>query len=343
MNKPLVLPSRFRSAAFTLIEVLVAAALTLLVVGVLLTGVNEGSRVWLSSLDGRDQGSRTRAMMQTMVEDIRRASLDANFQQRRLDYTTNTANPAMNSWPQFFLNTNAPPMNLNPGAIFMFSPQRGGDAQGLNGVTGYFVRWPATGLGAPAIGRFFTSAFPSTAGLPSFVNHPASTILPSAWTLTQANIDAVAPVFSTNANSQGVFLANGRGALVDSVIAMWVRALDPIGNPIVTAANGTATGYAFDSRRGYRYTRAGTNITVSPPALPPAVEICVLTVTGASAQRSPDIFFNGGALNAAFTNYAAANPTNFDQEITDYIAGLPEAVQRDVRQYRTIVRIPNAR
>ena len=129
MNKPLVLPSRFRSAAFTLIEVLVAAALTLLVVGVLLTGVNEGSRVWLSSLDGRDQGSRTRAMMQTMVEDIRRASLDANFQQRRLDYTTNTANPATNSWPQFFLNTNAPhPMNLNPGALFMFSPQRGGDA-----------------------------------------------------------------------------------------------------------------------------------------------------------------------------------------------------------------------
>ena len=349
MNKPLVLPSRFRSAAFTLIEVLVAAALTLLVVGVLLTGVNEGSRVWLSSLDGRDQGARTRAMMQTMVEDIRRASLDANFQQRRLDYTTNTANPATNSWPQFFLNTNAPhPMDLNPGALFMFSPLRGGDAQGLNGVTGYFVRWPASGgQGAPAMGRFFTSALTTTntslASLPTFVNHPASTTLPSAWTLTQANIDAVAPVFSANATSQGVFLANGRGALVDSVIAMWVRALDPIGNPIVRDANGNATGYAFDSRRGYRYTRAGTNITVSPPALPPAVEICVLTVTGASAQRSPDIFFNGGTLNPAFTNYAATNPTNFDQEITTYIAGLPEAVQRDVRQYRTIVRIPNAR
>lgn len=344
MSKSSLLPSRFRSEAFTLIEVLVAAALTLFIVGVLLTGVNEGSRVWLSSLDGRDQGSRTRAMMQTMVEDIRRASLDANFQQRRLDYTTNAANPATNSWPQFFLNLASPhALDLNPGAIFMFSPLRGGNAQGLNSVIGYFVQWPTIGPGVPAMGRFFTSAFPSNSSVPSYANHPSSTTLPSTWQLTRANIDAVAPVFSATATSQGVFLANGRGSLVDSVIAMWVRALDPEGNPIVLDANGNTTGYAFDSRRGYSYTRGVTTITVSPPALPPAVEICVLTVTGASAQRSPDIFFNGGALISAFTNYAATSPANFDQEITTYIGQLPDAVQRDVRQYRTIVRIPNAR
>jgi hypothetical protein len=153
----------------------------------------------------------------------------------------------------------------------------------------------------------------------------------------------VAPVFSTNANSLGVFAANGRGALVDGVIAMWVRALDPEGNPLTLNANGTVTGYAFDSRLGYRYTNASATITVPPPALPPAVEICVLAVTGASAQRSSDIYFNGGVLNPVFTNYGATSPVNFDQEITNYIGQLPEAVRRDVRQYRTIVRLPNAR
>jgi hypothetical protein len=349
MNKtPRLLPSGLQAAGFTLIELLVAAALTILVLAILLTSVNEGSRIWLSSLDGRDQGVRTRAMMQTMVEDIRRASLDANFQQRRLEWTTNTNTvprlPVTDSWPQFFLNLSSPvAADQNPGAIFMFSPLSGGRAQGLNGVSGYFVKWPTNGPGVPAMGRFFTSAYPRDTNVPSFTKHPASTIAPSAWQLSKEDIDAVAPVYSTNSNSLGVFAANGRGALVDGVIALWVRALDPVGNPLTLDANGTATGYGFDSRLGYRYTNASATITVPPPALPPAVEICVLAVAGASAQRASDIFFDGGVLNPVFTNYGANSPVNFDQEITNYIGQLPEAVRRDVRQYRTIVRLPNAR
>ena len=147
--------------------------------------------------------------------------------------------------------------------------------------------------------------------------------LPEAW-LSKSIVDAVSPGSAIDS----------RGVLLDHAVALWIRALDPEGNPILADASGNATGYAFDSRRGYSYTNAdGVLVRMPPPALPSAVELSILSLDSKAAGR----------LTAPLNTYNAVNPTNFNQEIVAYRAGLDPNVDRSLREFRAVVRLLNAK
>jgi competence protein ComGC len=329
--------------AFTLLELLIATAVTVLLIMLLGFVVNDSNRIWLHGLAQREAHSGARMIRQFVIHDIQHATLPADFQQRRadwveawtkhlLDASGNSAPPEdTSSSPQFLLNqpnahgTGGLDEFMNPGMVFLGGPSRSGGQSGLSAQFGYFVKWstPAGNEGTVAtLNRFFTIGFPRDPGSPSYNNYLMYN-LPSAW-LSPSIIAEVSPGEGSGA----------RGVLLDHAVALWIRALDPEGKPILADASGVVTGYAFDSRRGYSYTNAeGVLVRIPPPALPPMVELCVLTMDSQAAGR----------LTSPLNNYNAVNPSNFDQEIAAYRARLDPDVRRHLREFKAVIRLLNAK
>ncbi|MFZ4778566.1 MAG: PulJ/GspJ family protein [Terrimicrobiaceae bacterium] len=343
MNRQLTYTRWRVDAGFTLLELLIATAVTVFLITLLAVIINESNRIWLQGLAQREAHSGARAMRQFLVSDIQHAALPADFQQRRADWVEawtkyrlspgGSAPPPAdtNSSPQFLLNQPNPhgsggfPEYMNPGMVFLGGPSRSGGQPGLSAEFGYFVKWstPAGGNGTSAtLNRFFGIGFPKDPSSSSYTNYLMYRS-PSAW-LSKSIVDAVSPGPAIDS----------RGVLLEHAVALWIRALDPEGKPILADASGTATGYAFDSRRGYSYTNAaGVLVRMPPPALPSAVELCVLTLDSKAAGR----------LTSPLNTYNAGNPTNFNQEIAAYRASLDPNVDRSLREFRAVVRLLNAK
>ncbi|HSI85619.1 MAG: type II secretion system protein J [Candidatus Methylacidiphilales bacterium] len=105
-----------------------------------------------------------------------------------------------------------------------------------------------------------------------------------------------------------------KGWVADGVLAMWVRCLDPKGNPIVKKLDGTAVTYNYDSRASYQYTGvSATNIIyaspVGRPALPAYIEVTLVCVSPREISRIK-------TLPAA----TASNPALYNSEIAQFVA-----------------------
>jgi len=77
---------------------------------------------------------------------------------------------------------------------------------------------------------------------------------PTNWH-PNALLEKFAPDDATDDNAAGQ-----RGWVADGVVALWVRTLDPLGNPITTDATGAALNGTFDSRKGYSYVSDGATV-----------------------------------------------------------------------------------
>lgn len=319
--------------AFTLPEVLTAIAVTMMLLLVLVMSANETSRAWLQGLARKERQSGARAILQFIARDLQMAVLPADFEQRRVEWLNawkanelDASKPIAadtGSVPQLIANIPDPnatgdpfPEYLNPGAIFLQTPILSEARVAQTAEAGYFVKWTgeSNGRSRCQLNRFITSASSD-----DFIYDNVTTWLSKTVIDNQAS--ASAPDFN--------------GWFLDSVLGLWVRALDPNGNAIIMDAAGSPTGYGFDSRKGYSYTDPETDATVrvAPPALPAMVELTVLLVDSATARR----------IENPLTDYRAVNPDRFHEEIDDYIGRLPQEISAGLSRYTTRVRLKNAK
>jgi len=189
-----------------------------------------------------------------------------------------------------------PPALLNPHAIFFQAPLHRDTRLGELALIGYFIRWDTDtpGRARPILARYYVP--------PSDTAHYTLYDAAVPWPAHAASVaPAVAPDY--------------QGWLSDHVLALWMRALDADGNPITQNAAGEPMGYGFDSGEGYR---DGAGQVHPGPALPPVVEIAVVTVDTRTASRlsaplvpqptTSDLFHAGADTPGSVAHYLQTLP-----------------------------------
>ena len=326
---------------FTLVEILVATAILSLLAGMLMTVANQVGTAWRDGQSQNERRSTGRALLDFMAAEVQQASVGIT-QPEVIDFKTSP--PTYSSLSTHFVaslpaligatgtsypttTANGSSTYLNPHALFWQAPIARNPAGGALASVGYFVRWVGT---EARLCRLQVDAADTA-------NFRVLRTPRENW-LNNTILDNLAPASAPT--YQGWF--------GDNVIGLWVRPLDAWGRPIQYEAE-TSTpqkinnGYGFDSRRGYVSNGPdGTygnsdDVKVAGPALPPAVEIAIVTIDSTSARRitTSDV--------TAIRNLAAAKASDPARmwDATDGIPGfitqLPVGLQRTARSYSTTV------
>ena len=207
-------------------------------------------------------------------------------------------------------------------------------------LVGYLLRWEtASGVALP---RFCRVSFD-----PNDAESIKQTLQGATANATWVNEGLI------NQNAPGVQNQGYQGWISDNILAFYARALDPQMNPITnyarglsgpppntssqnatftTSATGSATGGAFDSLKGYQYTRQDdVNVVVNRfgPALPAAVELAVVTAPPSAIKL----------LQSAPAPVLSGNASAMWTDVASFISSLPEPVRRAARTHSTIVPI----
>lgn len=305
--------------AFTLIEVLVATAILALVVVLLASMANQVGRMWLDVNANNERRASARVLLNFMARDLQAASqplplpaskkVPANLQLLG-SLSANSSN-----------STSIPAEFLRPHALFWQAPIAQNTSKGDIAVTGYFIRWDTSipGQARPMLCRLFSDA----ADEDNFLVYQRSGDQAVDW------ISILPTVASVTAPEY-------KGWLSDNVIALWVRFLDEAGLPITQNAAGDTLngGYGFDSRQGYR-TAAG--IVRAAPALPPCVEIALVTVDARTASKISQPILP-----------QATSPSDFHKDentpgsVRHFVDQLPPEIKKGARIFSTRIFLPSS-
>jgi prepilin-type N-terminal cleavage/methylation domain-containing protein len=140
--------------------------------------------------------------------------------------------------------------------------------------------------------------------------------------------------------------ANGqRGWVADGVLAMWVRSLDPLGNPITRDSAGAALNYTYNSRKAYIYTNSvGTNYPsgksiassgVNPRGYDPAPVVPAFLEVGLVCVAPRDV-----RQIKSLPTPTAVSPANFHADIQNFTQAVRtmnpqvKSVESFTRKYR---------
>lgn len=341
--------SSFSSSAFTLVELLVATAILTLLSGLLMSIANQVGSAWREGQSANERRSTGRAILDFMATEIRQASSGISHPEV-IDFKSGPGSPptysslathfvaslpaligvASTTYPNTTGNGSGNNPFLNPHAVFWQAPIARNTSRGSLATIGYFVRWDGT-----------------QARLCRYQVDPADTAnytvfkTPQVNWVTSGNLNAIAP--ATAPTYQGWF--------ADNVIGLWIRPLDAFGHPIQYEAGVPMkinNGYGFDSRRGYIsngpdgvYNNAD-DVKVAGPALPPAVEIAIVTIDSTRASR----ITTGDVTTIQNLALAKAADPSKMWDATDgipaFLTGLPKGMRQAARCFSTTVYLVNA-
>jgi prepilin-type N-terminal cleavage/methylation domain-containing protein len=315
--------------AFTILELLVAMALLGIVVTLLASILSSTQKGVAQIGSASSQRQDARAVLDQISRDLR-STLEPVSRGFEL------ANPGVRQ-PEFLLN----PPGFTANGTSIFWSIRNESSLGGNMLVGYLLRWETSpGVALP---RFCRVSFD-----PNDTESIKQTLQGSA-TANSTWINAG----SINLNAPGVQDQGYQGWISDNILAFYARALDPQMNPITNyarglsgppsntssqnatfdaSATGLATGGAFDSLRGYQYTRPdNVNVVVNRfgPALPAAVELAVVTAPPSAIKL----------LQSAPAPVLSGNASAMWTDVASFISSLPEPVRRAARTHSTIVPI----
>ena len=298
---------------FTLVELLVSMATLIGLMAMLVSLSSQTGRLWSEGDSRNQQRSNGRALLQFIARELRMSAIPASSSQLiSAGATVPPANLQMiaNLPDDSDCDTVIPAGLLNPHGIFWQVPTGREGGRGDIACVGYFIRWntPQPGVAQPELCRYYVDSSDAA----NYLIYNNDSGKPVNWL---SNISTIAP------GSPG----NYKGWFADNVIALWVRVLDASGNPITTTADGQKFngGYGFDSRLGF----TDSNGVVHPaPALPPVVEIALVTIETSAAQQI-----------AAPIAASSAGPETFYQDIQSFLSGLPEGIRRGAQCYSTKV------
>jgi uncharacterized protein (TIGR02599 family) len=319
------------AGAFTLVEMLVSLAIFTLLAVIIFGILSQVSGVWRQAQSQIEPRKSGRAVLDFMSKELGMVELPRD---RSMLYASASAAPqASDLGLQFVVNPSQVGAAFrNPQALFWQAPVATGSGDKMAEV-GYFVRWDLSKPENPRamLCRFFVD--------PADPNYLISTN-PTAW-ITDSLLNTVSP----GVEDTGTPANSYKGWVADNVIALWVRCLDPLGNPIVTDALETSyADYAYDSRRGYRYETSGMDITKSGfkdpsgnfnilATLPDSIEIALVIIDARAANR----------LTAKPTYTVTTPPTasSFWTDIQNFIDSLPDGVREGARVYSTRMSLTN--
>jgi prepilin-type N-terminal cleavage/methylation domain-containing protein len=333
---------------FTLVEVLVGCAILSLIV-VLLASIFSAAQSQFTILDS---GSRQRqdavAVLDVIAKDLRAAAQSPvqNYESGNPTTPTNDARQM-----QMLVNPTTLPNDLrNAGSIFWTTSQ--GTTTGGTSVVGYFLRWETAGGSArPVLCRYFVSGSKVHSRLQTLrAQTPSNTV----W-VDSSDVTAVAPADQNN---------GFQGWLADGVLAIYFRVLDPEGRPISNyARRPTRVAYGqfvplsgssvynhyraefnpsspdlqgdaitsnfYDSLLGFSYRRSvgAVWLNVSGPAMPPLVEIILVTAPMRLIKR----------LSTAPTRVDSNVPSKVWDDVDSFVAGLPIYLKNEARVASTTV------
>jgi prepilin-type N-terminal cleavage/methylation domain-containing protein len=316
------------SSAFTILELLVAMALLGIVVTLLASILSSTQKGVAQIGSASSQRQDARAVLDQISRDLR-TTLEPVSRGFEL------ANPGLRQ-PEFLLN---PPAFTGNGSSIFWSVQNQSSLGG-NILVGYILRWEtAPGVALPRLCRVSFD--------PNDTESIKQTLKGSSVNSTWVNANLI------NQNAPGVQEQGYQGWISDNILAFYARALDPQMNPITnysrglsgpavntssqfarfdSSATGSATGGAFDSLRGYQYTRQdNVNVVVNRfgPALPAAVELAVVTAPPSAIKL----------LQSAPAPVLSGNASAMWTDVASFISSLPEPVRRAARTHSTIVPI----
>jgi uncharacterized protein (TIGR02599 family) len=313
MSKPF---SITRGRAFTILELLTAMAIFTFMVVALVGITGQAGNIWKNGEGQNQRRANGRALLQNIARELQQAALPVSLPARQgassgqanLQFIANVSDNPSN-------NTEIPAGLLNPHAVFWQAPIARDASAGDLACIGYFVKWDTSGTRPKAqLCRYFVDPSDTANYLVYELNGNAAV----DWL---SNISTVAP--STADDLQGWF--------ADNIIAFWVRCLDEYGQPITRTADGTIlhNGYGFDSRQGYT---DSTGRVHPAPALPAAVDLAMVTLDQQTAAR----------LNTPIQ--ADVGPSaDFQQDIADFVNGLPDEIRKGAQVFSTRVNLQNYR
>jgi prepilin-type N-terminal cleavage/methylation domain-containing protein len=317
-----------KNQAFTILELLVAMALLGIVVTLLASILSSTQKGVAQIGSASSQRQDARAVLDQISRDLR-TTLEPVSRSFEL------ANPGLRQ-PEFLLN----PPGFTANGTSIFWSVRNESSLGGNMLVGYLLRWEtASGVALP---RFCRVSFD-----PNDAESIKQTLQGSSLNATWINAGSI------NQNAPGVQAQGYQGWISDNILAFYARALDPQMNPITnyarglsgpavntssqnatftTSATGSATGGAFDSLKGYQYTRQDdVNVVVNRfgPALPAAVELAVVTAPPSAIKQ----------LQSVPAPVLSGNASAMWTDVASFISSLPEPVRRAARTHSTIVPI----
>lgn len=316
-----------KNKAFTILELLVAMALLGIVVTLLASILSSTQKGVAQVGSASSQRQDARAVLDQISRDLR-STLEPVSRSFEL------ANPGLRQ-PEFLLN----PPGLTGNGSSIFWSVRNESSVGGNMLVGYLLRWETTPEGP--LPRLCRVSFD-----PNDTESIKQTLQGATANATWVNEGLI------NQNAPGVQDQGYQGWISDNILAFYARALDPQMNPITNYARGlsgpavntssqfarfdsSATGSsaagAFDSLRGYQYTRQGDNVMVNRfgSALPAAVELAVITAPPSAIKQ----------LQSVPAPVLSGNASAIWTDVASFISSLPEPVRRAARTHSTIVPI----
>lgn len=295
----------------SLVELLVAAAILLILVILLGQMLTQASAGWRRSEAHKEQLQTARAVLTALETDLQAALVPLN--------RSDTASL------QFFINQTSgdspfvvPPEYRNRDAVFFQAPALSSAASDVAEI-GYFVKWDSSDPQRPR--AMMCRLFASSAD-PEYLIYSN----PVMW-LTADIIAKLTPAAADNVNPEHSY----KGLLAENIVGLWITPLDPLGKPILQ----TGAGGAFDSRKGYTYGEGPNLITKPPCALPSAVKVGFVFVAPEYARRI------GPAEQAEIMTRvkSAESATAFgDQAMTDPAL---KKIRAGVRAFNTTILLKN--
>lgn len=319
--------------AFSLVELLVAMAILAMLVVITASAYQSVVAGYSRIADQARQREEARSVLLLMSDEIRSALSPVARSPGVVVANMGTAGPSLD----FLINPPALSATAdgqayaNPHTVFWQIPARDGTAG--SALIGYAVKWETRSDGTPVpvlrrlrsdSGRMFKELADAAVS--------ATTTRNATWAGAPL-LGELAPATATNAF---------KGWMSENVLALWVRALDPMGNPITNTAPpitgvaasgsplstfGSTTNSAgtFDSKLGYQY--ATTNRFA--PALPAAVEVAITTLPPTVLRRL--------AAPQRPTAAMGVDPNTFWADISAYVATLPGNAKAAAKTYSTII------
>ncbi|MEI8309612.1 MAG: hypothetical protein WCH98_02530 [Verrucomicrobiota bacterium] len=320
--------------AFSLVELLVAMALLAMLVVITASAYQSVVAGYSRIADQARQREEARSVLLLMSDEIRSALSPISRSPGVVVANMGSALPSLD----FLINPPALSATAdgqayaNPHTVFWQIPARDGTAG--SALMGYAVKWETRSDGTPVpvlrrlrsdSGRMFKELADAAV---------SATTTPGATWAGVPLLGELAPATTASAY---------KGWMSENVIALWVRALDPMGNPITNTAppitgvgpisgapvstfgSATNSAGAFDSKLGYQY--ATTNRFA--PALPAAVEVAITTLPPSVLRRL--------AAPQRTTAAMGVDPNSFWADISTYVASLPIDAKAAAKTYSTII------
>jgi len=302
--------------SFTLVEILVSIAILSILTFVLLTMLGSLTTIWQQGQAHNERRTVAQAVLDRMSRDLSMAVFPASR--------------TMTNGLQMVINpTGVTSTYLYPYAIFCQAPVgtdsvSQGNYQGNLAIVGYFIQWLNGTPGTPTLSRLLIN--------PSSANYGIYTS-PNAW-VGNSILAANAPSAFVSASANN----NYAGLLAENVLALWVQALDPSGNPIQQTL---PTGETFDSRYTYTYTN-------TPPNNQSALEVPVTGISAGPASLRIAVAVMDSRTAKQLTakpTYTTTYPptaTSFWSDIQTFYNSLPAIIQKGTEIQSTTVNLANA-